>query len=290
DWAGMDPIGGAKIQEEGEHIRINFDGGVVTFSKEAGFLIGYIVRGKNLLSSPMAPNFWRAPNDNDRAWGINHHQVWKEAGKASKLESIDMSEDEGVAQLHTVHSIGVLGSMTTSYLVGDDGQVKVDLIFDFRTDQPELPKVGMKVLVPEEFSNAKYYGKGPHESYIDRDGSARLGIYNSEVAQLSTPYIRPQENGNRSGIRWFSLKNAEGMGLKIRGNDLNVSARTRTTEDLENTTHRHLLPTRDFIEVNIDHKIMGVGGDDTWSIRSKPHPEDRIPSGKYRYNFVLSGI
>ncbi|MDH3245225.1 MAG: DUF4981 domain-containing protein [Saprospiraceae bacterium] len=290
DWAHLEPLAGASVEEDASAITVAFSGGEVKFSKETGELTSYRKGSAELLAGSLQPNFWRAPNDNDRAWGISNHEIWKTAGQQLQLESIKSEEGEGIAQVFTSHQITDVGKMHMSYLIGEDGKVKVEVTFNLVEGLPEVPKVGMQLRIPAEYSTVSFYGKGPHESYIDRDGSARFGIYNMSLEELSTAYVRPQENGNRSGVRWFELKNDAAKGLRIQGNDLNISARTSTTEDLENTTHRHLLPKRDFIELNLDHKLMGVGGDDTWSIRSKPHPEDRIPSGKYQYAFIIQGL
>ena len=243
--------------------------------------------GSNILTSPLKPNLWRAPNDNDRVWA-KKNQIWKGLSENLKLQEFTVKELGTSIQVLTEMMIGdKAGKLSISYLINGQGQIKVDADFQFKNDLPSVPKVGMQVNISDKYSNTKYYGKGPHEAYVDRDQSARVGIYSSSIEDLSTPYIRPQENGNRIDVRWFDLMNSSNKGIRIRGNDLNIAARNCTTQDLEETTHRHLLPKRDFIELNIDHKIMGVGGDDTWTMRAKPHPEDLVPAANYHYCFII---
>ena len=149
----------------------------------------------------------------------------------------------------------------------------------------DLP--GMQFKIPSNYNQISYYGRRPHESYIDREKSAAFGIYNFGIDELNTPYIKPQEHGNRMGVRWFRLIDRNGKGLQIEGKDLNASAWPYSQEDLATITHNVDLPKRDFITVNVDYGQTGLGGDDTWTIAARPHEEHRLPAKTYSYSFTV---
>ena len=149
----------------------------------------------------------------------------------------------------------------TDYTIYGNGDVIVENTF---TPKKNMMRFGMQMSVPGEFDTMTWYGKGPHETMLDRKTGAAIGIYSGYVDDLIHPYIYPQENGNRTEIRWGALTNKSGNGLlvsDIGGTFLNISAWPYTMEDLENATHNHELPHRDNITFNIDYKQRGVGGD-----------------------------
>jgi len=136
-----------------------------------------------------------------------------------------------------------------------------------------------------------WFGRGPHETYDDRKTGAAVGLYSGQVEDLIHDYVRPQENANRTDVRWLALTDEDGVGLLAVGMPLlSVSAWPYTMEDLESAKHIHELPRRDTITVNLDYKQMGVGGDDGWTERARPHPEYRLPVKEYTYSFCLQPI
>jgi len=140
--------------------------------------------------------------------------------------------------------------------------------------------------VPAVLGNMAWFGRGPHETYWDRKTGAAVGRYRGKVEDLIHDYVRPQENGNRTDVRWVTFTDAGGTGLLAVGEPhLSVAAWPYTMADLEAATHIHLLPRRDTITVNLDHRQMGVGGDDGWGAR--PHPEYTLESRPYDYRFRL---
>ena len=153
--------------------------------------------------------------------------------------------------------------------------------------------IGMRMAIPEEFDKVSYYGRGPHENYQDRKDSALIGIYKTEVDDLYFPYISPQENGNRSDIRWMSLTNEKEAGILIEGDPLlSMSALFYTQEDLSQssrgTKHTIDLKKMDYISLNIDQKQRGVGGDDSWW--SRPHSQYSLPAHDYHYRFRIKPL
>ena len=276
----------ADFKESADNYTIDFTGGSVSFNKTTGWLDSYRLNGNEIFMNPMVPNFWRAPNDNDRAWGIHQHRVWKDV-KLS-LVNMERKKDGKVQIIKTDHELSEgIGNISSTYLIQGDGRISVDVGFTFNEGLPDLPKIGMQMGIDGDLVEVKYYGKGPMESYVDRNLGMKKGLYKTSVPYMSTKYVRPQENGNRSGIDWMEIFDPTGSGIRISGKELNVSLRECTTEDLEFTTYHHLLPVRDTLELNIDYMIMGVGGDDTWTIRAKPHEEHMIPTGTYNYQFAI---
>jgi beta-galactosidase len=156
---------------------------------------------------------------------------------------------------------------------------------------PEMPRFGMQMAIPGEYEMVTWYGRGPHESYWDRKTGAAVGLYSGRVEELIFDYVRPQENANRTDVRWLTLTNADGEGLLVVGMPLlSVSAWPYTMEDLEQAKHVHELPHRDTVTLNIDFEQMGIGGDDGWTERARPHPEYRLPVKTYGYRFRLRPI
>lgn len=283
-----------ETKEAGNQIVIKTSAATIAFDKEKGQLVSYQVGGEELLTAPLSPNFWRAPTDNDLAWGMPKISgAWKEAAKNAKLSQLDVVK-EGESATNVVAIFDLLdgtAQQTVQYSVSSSGSVTVDAQLEGASaTMPELVRYGMTMAIPTDFKRMSYYGKGPHEAYADRQMSAKMGIYRPTMEDWNTPYIRPQENGNRMGVKWLEFRNSAGSGLRIEGVDLNVSVHDYTQEDLENAKHTIDLPKRDFMTVSIDYGQLGVGGDDTWSPRSRPHEEFRLDEGKYRYTFTILPI
>ena len=136
-----------------------------------------------------------------------------------------------------------------------------------------------------------WFGRGPHETYWDRKSGAPVGLYRARVRDLLTPYIRPQENGNRTDVRWVALTAEDGVGLLITGDPtMEFSALHFTDDDFDEgpePTHRHLwdLIPRDQVTLDLDMRQMGVGGDTSWGAR--PLPQYRLPAGPYQYRLRI---
>jgi beta-galactosidase len=270
----------------------------VAISRESGWLTSYRYQGKELIEKELQPDFWRAPTDNDlgnkrpvRSW------KWHYAEKVMELTAIEGKQQpdhfEVVARFQTPYK---MGEYTTTYQIRPDGIVRIHN--HFRPDTAEaqaLPRFGMQVVLPREFEQMQWFGRGPHESYWDRKTSAAIGLYSGTVWEQYHPYVRPQEFGNKTDVRWLTLTNADGLGLLAVGDaPLNARAMHFKTADLNvygtGTPNRH--PTdlirRDFVTLNLDGWQVGVGGDNSW--RARVHPEYRIPVGELSYSFWLKGI
>ncbi len=158
-------------------------------------------------------------------------------------------------------------------------------------EMPELPRYGMNMEIPGQYSNLSWYGRGPFENYWDRNTAAFVGVYNSTVEEQYFPYIRPQENGYKTDTRWVALQDSTGKGLMFVGEPLiSFSALNYSIDDLDQGTrqnykHTNDLTPHDRIYLNIDYKQTGVGGDNSWGAR--PHPEYTLNYGEYEYTYII---
>ncbi|MFN8254577.1 MAG: glycoside hydrolase family 2 TIM barrel-domain containing protein [Bacteroidales bacterium] len=261
---------------------------------------------KPLLNSPLTPNFWRSPTDPDLGnkmfeWAA----IWKEAWKNAVLKSHkEEKTSEGVKISASFVSENPKVHYEIEYLIDDFGRIKVNFKFNPQDKNlPHIPRLGFRMAMKEEFQYMKWYGKGPHETYWDRQTSGKMGVYAGKVWDLMHKYIRPQETGNRTNVRWVSLENQDGEGLKAWSDKpLNTSAWQLDPEALDfkpdsrgavsssglvviPSGHGSELVPADFITWNIDFLQMGLGGDTSWG---RPvHTEYTIPPAEYSYGFTL---
>jgi beta-galactosidase len=179
---------------------------------------------------------------------------------------------------------------TVEYTIRGDGEVAVNLKLDPGNNLPEIPEIGILFEMDKAFDTITWYGKGPHENYWDRSSGARLGLFSGKVKEQVEPYLRPQETGNKTEVRFATLTNADGVGVRIQGAPVfELNALPYTPHELEQYDHQHLLPASDKTAVRINYKQMGVGGDDSWG--AKAHPEYILHANRnYAYSFVLKGI
>ena len=242
------------------------------------------------------PYFWRAPTDND--FGNNmpvNMGIWRSAHVNRKVKSVNAGEQNGEGLPITVQYelTGISVPYTVDYFIQNDGSVKITASMDMSNrDLPELPRFGMRMELPEQYSNLSYYGRGPWENYSDRNTASLVGLYKDDVKnQFFHGYIRPQESGYKTDVRWLQLTNDQGQGLKIEGSQqICFSALNYKSEDLDpGTEKRQQHPTdirhRRSVILNIDLKQRGVGGDDSWG--ALPHDKYRLLDKKYSYSYVL---
>ncbi|GHT13266.1 beta-galactosidase [Bacteroidia bacterium] len=267
----------------------------LAFNKRNGNLDNYICKNKRLLASGPQPDFWRAPTDND--FGNNLPalaNVWRLAGNNKTVNNfqVDKSEKEVIITVdYTLNDVS--SSYVVRYTVSATGTVKVQASWKAgKKGLPEMPRFGMQMRLSPEFETFTYYGRGPWENYSDRKTSSFMGIYKSTVSEQSFDYIRPQENGNHTDVRWLTLTNKDGFGLKIKGlQPLSVKAAHNPAEDLDfgtpkkNTHPSDVTPRKD-IYLNVDYLQRGLGGDDSWG--RLPHEPYRLPGDAYAYEYEIS--
>ncbi len=281
----------------------------VAFDKSKGQMTSYVFKEEEFLQSKKGPqlNFWRPPTDNDLG---NKMQVgnieWKNASLHAKVTNFTYKKLENNLMQVTIdfELPGVNTSSKTIYTINGNGVIKVENTLNESAYKGDIPRVGMRMQIPKKYHNVIYYGRGPWENYQDRNTSTFIDVFTSTVSDFYVPYIRPQENGNRTDVRWMALMDSENIGLLIASPDqkgLSISALHMPNEDFDITSdlnykkenpkanfskHTIDIKEQNLIQLNIDLKQRGLGGDDSWW--SKPQQKYRINSAqKHTYSFYL---
>ena len=279
-FAGRDTV----AEETDEGFVAPTNNGSITISK-TGALTSWIVNGKEMLQAPLEPYFWKPENDNQNAAHFAERTaVWKDAADKRTIKSIRVEGRQVIAEM----SLPVGADLTLTYDLKTDGRIMVDMDYQpTATDIPLMPKFGMRMRLPADFTQIKYYGRGPWENYPDRKRSAFLGEYEMPLSEYETEYIHPQDNGNRCDIRWFEIASPH-QGIRIDGwQPLCIRAWDYGEEDLIGVRHPNDIQRGRFVNLNIDADIHGVGGADTWGKRTLP--QYTIDSNKpHHYSFILS--
>jgi beta-galactosidase len=290
DWPAL------KITEEGSTITVAGKEFTYQFSRTDGMLTSFKSAGKELLRQGPLPNFRRAPTDNDVGNRLyERSKVWFEASESRKVVSVKSElVDSSYAFTAMFEFPGNSSTGTIRYLVRRNGAIGVMVHLVTKGEKiPDLPRVGLNLKVAEDLRKVEYFGRGPQENYQDRKTGSFAGIYTTAADSMLTLYARPQENGYRTDVRWVKLTNTESRGILIKGDPLICfSALTYSYEDMATYEWggKHLgdLMPRNFIDLNIDYKQMGVGGDDSWGARV--HPEYCLPAGEYRFGFTIYDV
>lgn len=284
-------------EENGDRLTIRSSRVQLSFDKHTGYLSEYRVNGQALLDSSFRfkPNFWRAPNDNDFGASLpTRLKAWKVAVEGAKLQGFEVVLQEKMAIVQAVYELpGVYARLLLKYTVNGNGELLTtqQLLADTTHKTEMLPRFGMQWILPAGFEQIAYYGRGPQENYQDRDYGAPAGIYRQTVTSQYFPYVTPQETGNKTGIRWFSITDGKGHGLQVQSDTLlSMSALHYFDSDLDDGEKRHQrhaadLKPRAQTQLNIDLKQMGVGGIDSW--RSLPMEPYRLPFGNYSFSFLI---
>ena len=275
-FGGRDTV----VQETEEGFEVKTDDYSALISK-TGALTSWIANGKQMLAAPLEPYFWKPENDNQHAAHFAERvAVWKDAAEKRIVKDIRAEGRRLIAEM----TLPVGADLALTYDFNADGWIKVDM--DYRptaTDIVTMPKFGMRMRLPADYTQIRYYGRGPWENYPDRKGSAFLGVYEMPLSDYETEYIHPQDNGNRCDIRWFEIGN-----LHIDACDapLCIRAWDYGEEDLEGARHPNDIPRGRFVNLNIDAAIHGVGGADTWGKRTLP--QYTVPGNQpHHYSFIL---
>jgi beta-galactosidase len=215
--------------------------------------------------------------------------VWKIAGRQPVVTGIASARKSGgTVRITADMKLPAAGSTCRiTYAISGDGGVEVDFSLRASGNLPEIPRIGMQMALPGRYTRVRWFGRGPHENYLDRRTGAPVGLYSSDVKNLVFPYLRPQENGYRTEVRWIAVTDARNRGLLISGiKPICFSAWRYSIEDLEAARHDHELPGRDAVTLCIDLAQMGLGGDNCWG--AWPHPEYLLKPGReYRYRFRI---
>lgn len=285
--------GDLHVDDSGDNIVVESEDFAVRINKQSGALESLRHGDRELITDSLEPNFWRAPTDNDRGNGMPHRlDEWKEAGKERKVVSCEMNiTDSGVVEIAVEQQLPANETpLRTCYNVYSSGKVEIRMTMDPVGKLPELPRFGMQMAVASELKNIAWFGRGPHENYVDRNSGALVSCYESTIDEFIHDYVRPQENANRTDVRWFTLTDDQGRGLLVAGKPhLSMSAWPYSQEELTDAQHVNELPQEvEAITVNVDQAQMGLGGDDSWG--ALPYPEYTLPPVSRSYAFTLMPI
>jgi len=276
------------IDETDDQLKIEGDTFTVFISKSTGLITSLVIQDAEILADPIVPNFWRALTDNDRGNKLGERAgIWEHAGRTAKLEQFKVEETVGKVMVRTVLQLQTspLSQCIIGYEITGFGEVRV--VFELVPGEglPEIPEIGMILPLEKSFEHLSWYGKGPHENYWDREKGAKIGRYVSTVTNEFVPYLKPQEHGNKTDVRSFEIANKQGVKLRVTGEALlEINAGAYSAAELQEAGHTYQLPERTITYVRVNHKQMGVGGDDSWE--AKTHPEFTLFADQtYRYVF-----
>ena len=248
----------------------NFD---ITFNTISGDINSWKVNGINILDKSPALNFWRALTDNDKLgiaeFGAESVAVdWRTNGlnqMQRRIKSFTYKEKENEVHIkvEAKYAPPVLAwgfETLIEYIICSSGIVHVNIKGKkVGKGAKSLPKIGLQMQINKSFHNVTWYGRGPGEAYSDTKLANRFGVWNTTVDKLFTNYVVPQENGNRTDVQWVSVNRDDGLGFFIKGSNFNFSAREYTTDNLDKANHTYELEKSDFIELNLDYKLHGIG-------------------------------
>lgn len=302
---GILPV--VQYEDTGERLQIRGGDFTAVFDKVNGALMAYSYKGTKLLDRGPVPDFWRAQTDNDiGAWksvrGMAAQnpamriQSWRMAARpfsaAIRRQRVEQVS-AGVVRITVEAALsGVDGDVTITQTFYGNGEVIVETSYKPGPGaKPMMPRFGSELVLAPGLEGMKWYGRGPAETYIDRNYE-RIGLFESSVDKEWTDYSRPQESGNKTDVRWVEFRNAQGYGLRAFSDiPLGVGAAHWTKDDLEAAEYSFQLPRRPEIYVNLDWKQMGVGGIDSWSLNAYPRASYRIPADRaYSYRYKLSPL
>ncbi len=306
----IDPEGlpALEIEDDGAEVEVTGQSFVATFSRAEGTLSSLRYRGTELIRTGLEPDFWRPPTDNDI--GNRMHEtsaMWKVAGSTRSVRSADVERvSESVVRVEILSTLlAGVSQYRTLFTVFGDGRILVEnSLMPGPEELPEMPRFGMSMTLPGDFIRLDWYGRGPWESYWDRKTGAPVGVYSGTVWEQVHSYVRPQETGNKTDVRWLALSNGDGVGLMAVGvPHLSASARPFLNHDLdfdptpgsveegrgprERIVMRHTIDVkpRDLVTLNLDYKQRGVGGDNSWG--ALPHEQYRLKPQGISYSFYL---
>lgn len=286
------------VNNQRNHLIVNGDNFSIEFNRYNGFMSKYVVDGTEMIAEEgmLTPNFWRAPTDNDYGANLqNKFRAWKKP--TMKLTSLKAEEKDGMILVNADYDMpDVKAKLAMTYVINGVGDVKVTeaLTTEKGADVSGMFRFGMQMQMPLAFSNIQYYGRGPIENYIDRNHSTRIGLYDQTVSEQFYPYIRPQETGTKTDVRyWKQLDNA-GNGLEFKAAvPFSASALNYSIDSLDDgvskgQSHSPEVKKADYTNLLIDKIQMGLGCEDSWGRTARP--EYLVPYSDYTFTFVMHPV
>jgi beta-galactosidase len=293
--------GNLKIEKNDKSLK--FNGGDISgeINLRDGNISQLAFKGKSVVGGFFPePYFWRAPTDNDYGNDfVSYGRIWSAAHVRRTVKSVTVGDKtaEGIPVKVIYRIPDVRADYTLDYVIKNDGALQMNATLELPADSeaPELPRMGMRFSLPSSFNQVQWYGRGPWENYSDRNTAALLGIYNDHTDNGWTKnYIRPQESGYKTDIRWLKLTDTEGVGISVEGaQPLCFSAMPQLTEDFDEGVtkkNRHITDVvkRPFVVLHVDLAQRGVGGDTSWG--AETHEPYRLKAKKYSYGFTIRPI
>lgn len=281
-------INGKKITVNGENLKVVVDDGKV---------VSYVIDEKELLKAPLEPNYFRALTDNDidflnftPQWAKFHpFYAWQRATHHTKAVKTEVVKNGEVVEIHIAFSTAGLKNSVATYKVYPDGKLYV---FHSAIPTKGMLRFGYQMTMESSMEYITWYGRGPKPTYIDRKLGSKIDLYESSVTDFEYRYMRPQESSNRCDVRYFTLTDKKGFGIRVDAyydNPINFSAYHYTTDGLEKATHINDIPYADITTVNIDHRQLGVGGDLPGQAFVR-EPYTMPKNQKQEYSFVITPI
>ena len=287
------PKGKITYEKNEQYIAAYVGETAVLFSLNNGVLQRYVANGRNLMSQLPEPWFWRAPTDNDWGEGLQRTcNVWR-TNRGRVIDSSVEERDDMLIVRSVRELVDAPSHFTTTYTFMADGSLKVEVDWERKGEfVPELPRLGMRMIFPANYKNFKFYGRGPWENYSDRCESSFVGLYEQSTDEQLFNYVRPQESGNKTDVRWLELTNERGVGVRIEGlQPLSVSAMPYRAEDMDpglgmkKQMHYSDIEPRREVVLHVDYAQRGLGGDTSWG--TKPHDAYRLTADRYSYGYVI---
>ena len=281
-------INGKRVTVKGDNLEVIVDDGKI---------VSYKIDGKELLKAPLMPNYFRALTDNDidflnftPQWAKFHpFYAWQRAAHHTRADKTEVIKNNNAVEIHIAFSTAGLKKSVATYRVYPDGRLYV---FHSAVPTKGMLRFGYQMTMDKSMEYITWYGRGPKPTYIDRKLGSKIDLYKSSVTDFEYRYMRPQESSNRCDVRYFTLTDKNGFGIKVDAyydNPINFSAYHYTTDGLEKATHINDIPYEDITTVNIDHRQLGVGGDlPGQAFVREPYT---MPKGqKQEYSFVITPI
>lgn len=270
----------------------------IDFERRSGYLSLYDVNGLSILDegAQLTPNFWRAPTDNDMGAGLQKkYLAWK--NPEIKLTSLEHATENGLVVVTAKYDMPTVSAkLTLTYRINKEGAIEVtqSMTTDKNAKVSNMFRFGMRAALNKNLSNIQYYGRGPIENYADRNNSTNIGKYAQTVDEQFYSYIRPQETGTKTDIRWWNQTNKGGNGIQLVGKTpFSASALHYTMESLDDglekdQRHSELVPQTDCVNFCIDKVQMGLGCVNSWG--ALPLDKYMVPYQDYEFTFVIKPI
>ncbi len=260
------------------------------FAKGGRGLISFRYAGREMMTLPPVPNFYRAATDNDRGNGMpQRYGQWKLASMYAGIRSYQLEKGkEAVITYEYELPTNPKAACKVAYHVAGNGSVRVTMDYEPAEGLNDMPEFGLMFRIPADYDRVTYYGLGPEENYCDRKEGTRLGVYHTTAKENVTPYLMPQECGNRTGVRYARITDGKGAGMQFAGENLELSVLPYTPHELENAGHYYELPEVHYTVIRVAKQQMGVAGDDSWGART--HEEYLLDvSRPVHFEFVFAG-